>query len=151
MNLGQKGFISGSSLFDEVIRYNGILVCPKKNQKIVKTCCLLKEAPENSEDLLSSQRGLGPFPFRLTPLDNRLLPLWEKYLRTSDFNIFAFCNFNYRLLPLYNKCTWSIRFQHVCICILNYSLLPLYNKCTWSMPLFIRFQYVCICIVASCC
>ena len=90
MNLGRKGFISGSSLFEEVIRYIGILVCPKKNQKIVKTCCLLKEALENSEDLLSSQRGLGPFPFRLTPLDNRLLPLWEKYLRTSDFNIFAF-------------------------------------------------------------
>ena len=54
MNLGRKGFISGSSLFEEVIRYIGILVCPKKNQKIVKTCCLLKEAPENSEDLLSS-------------------------------------------------------------------------------------------------
>ena len=104
MNLGRKGFISGSSLFEEVIRYIGIFVCPKKNQKIVKTCCLLKEAPENSEDLLSSQRGLSPFPLRLTSLDNRLLPLWKKCLCTSDFNIFVFYIFNYRFC----RCTTNV-------------------------------------------
>ena len=49
MNLGRKGLISGSSLFDEVIRYIGILVSPKKNQKIVKTCCLLREASKNKK------------------------------------------------------------------------------------------------------
>ena len=105
MNLGRKGFISGSSLFEEVIRYIGILVCPKKNQKIVKTCCLLRQASvlfrsaSRRSMIASCLCGRNAslhqisiylhFAFSIVAFYRCTTNVLEACLCSSDFNMFA--------------------------------------------------------------